>query len=518
MNAPRREPNVFYKLRTSIPPATIFEDAFHNIVDAILRFTEKRLGSPVPPAAWQLDSFSCEHSESQAECISLRSHSLWTLRLRLGMDATWDFAIIERDGNLQLGIVGIRTPGEDTGNTELLKMLSGIIDLKSELPFGGNFASLSEERQIEWLWKLLASPERNYPVIAVSELNQFSTNGSPYAPRFSISPNVLAARLYGSAGVVMLNRKASMAWLEKAGREWAVYDGAVRTFYPGFDPMGDEPNKHPLTFKNTILEFQRDGKCGPEAFLCFLEQIVARFIGARRIDFSGLFFIDGAKYLLEETSRFSDASSSGKGKSVRDETLLEKQYRSGQLEIARLKRQLLLLKQKEDKAKAACESEAQTSPQRKTPPPPPEVFMEIIEWARRELAGKIFLHQRAERGLAKAQYRSPELIRQALLLLATDYRDSRMGLINDRAFKKKCRELGLSYRRSIERGRAGAEGDSYFVSYPPGEEQRQFLKFKLSKGKSHQKRYCLRIYFFWDDESRQVVVGSLPHHLSNRTT
>jgi hypothetical protein len=37
-------------------------------------------------------------------------------------------------------------------------------------------------------------------------------------------------------------------------------------------------------------------------------------------------------------------------------------------------------------------------------------------------------------------------------------------------------------------------------------------------GNTRDPMRCLRIYFFWDDDEQQVVVGSLPAHLENHMT
>jgi len=46
----------------------------------------------------------------------------------------------------------------------------------------------------------------------------------------------------------------------------------------------------------------------------------------------------------------------------------------------------------------------------------------------------------------------------------------------------------------------------------------KLLNLHLRKGTTKDDRYCLAIYFFWDDEKRRVVVGWLPSHLDNRLT
>ncbi len=40
----------------------------------------------------------------------------------------------------------------------------------------------------------------------------------------------------------------------------------------------------------------------------------------------------------------------------------------------------------------------------------------------------------------------------------------------------------------------------------------------LKKGISREARYCFRLYFCYDEETQQVVVGWLPSHLDTRAT
>jgi hypothetical protein len=53
--------------------------------------------------------------------------------------------------------------------------------------------------------------------------------------------------------------------------------------------------------------------------------------------------------------------------------------------------------------------------------------------------------------------------------------------------------------------------------HPRGDKQLLALHFK-NGGNTRDPERCLRIYYFWDDESQQVVVGSLPGHLDTRAT
>ena len=68
------------------------------------------------------------------------------------------------------------------------------------------------------------------------------------------------------------------------------------------------------------------------------------------------------------------------------------------------------------------------------------------------------------------------MVYRALLILANEYRDSRMGVGTDEAFRKAIAQGGMNFSGSIDRTRAGEEGDAYFVNYPIGSTQRVFLQ------------------------------------------
>jgi len=88
----------------------------------------------------------------------------------------------------------------------------------------------------------------------------------------------------------------------------------------------------------------------------------------------------------------------------------------------------------------------------------------------------------------------------------------------DAYYESALRDLELSESFSISSERVGEQGDEYFVIYPAGSARRRLLEMHLRKGTSHDPRHALRIYYFWDDETSQVVVGWLTSHLDTRQT
>ena len=104
------------------------------------------------------------------------------------------------------------------------------------------------------------------------------------------------------------------------------------------------------------------------------------------------------------------------------------------------------------------------------------------------------------------------------MLLGNEYRNMRLGHEGAKVkYDSKLEELGLRLDGSISKERAGEHGDTYFVKWPFDSSQNRFIDLHVrSKSNTRDPKRCLAIYFFWDDESRQVIVCSLPGHLTNR--
>lgn len=135
----------------------------------------------------------------------------------------------------------------------------------------------------------------------------------------------------------------------------------------------------------------------------------------------------------------------------------------------------------------------------------------LPEWAEKN-ADRIVIHSRALNASKKSLYENPATVYVALELLAGAYREHRLGLVDKNTFSEQLAEAGLQFAGSVAANVAGSQGDDYFINW---EGRRRFLEFHLLKGGGRDERFCLRIYFFWDEPNKKVVVGWLPSHLSN---
>jgi hypothetical protein len=153
----------------------------------------------------------------------------------------------------------------------------------------------------------------------------------------------------------------------------------------------------------------------------------------------------------------------------------------------------------------------------------PESLSDLERWLAERHSGRVVMHPRAIGAARKSRYEDVALIYSALDLLGTEYwnmRTSPRELAHKRRqlCDEKLKELGLELSPSISDSRAGEQGDEYKVAYPLGSEHKRLLEHHLRKGSDRDERFCLRIYFFWDEAARKVVIGWLPSHLDTRST
>jgi hypothetical protein len=139
----------------------------------------------------------------------------------------------------------------------------------------------------------------------------------------------------------------------------------------------------------------------------------------------------------------------------------------------------------------------------------------LPEWAAQN-SHLVTVMPRALSGAKKSIYENPGAVYAALELLAGPYRDSRLGIIGKVEFEKALQESGLQLRGSAgQKGLTGSYGEDYFVSWNG---RRRVLDMHIAKGGGRDERYCMRVYFFWDDDTKKAIVGSLPRHLDNSLT
>ncbi len=381
---------------------------------------------------------------------------------------------------------------------------------------------------------LLENPVRHGPVFILTEPDESRLGGLKVKP-FLLDAERLALKVQGLATVVCLDKATSWRWTDLVGRPWFTYRGAVRTFLPGLSFDEDSPYTHPLARAERVLAFTYDDKIAEDAFESFLVDQAYRVAAERTLNWSPCVFFSDARTLEAERQR-QQAGDEANWKSLYENEVsalreqceqLEDQaerYNDDALAEARWRREVEFenrrLRARIDALSRALESRTGLSVDNAIPIP--DDLAELPEWADQYLAGRLVLHPRALRGVKDVARGFTETRRtfQALLLLAGAYRSAKRGETGGAkdALDTALAELELECSPAFTPASLGRSREQYELKYPLGSDRTRTLDLHLKKGNSFDPRFSLRVYFFWDEETEQVVVGWLPGHLDNMHT
>ena len=139
---------------------------------------------------------------------------------------------------------------------------------------------------------------------------------------------------------------------------------------------------------------------------------------------------------------------------------------------------------------------------------------DIQQWAD-DNVDRIVILPRAIAEAKRGLYEDPERMYAVLEMLAETYRLVKQSEMDRAKLKQHADQLGVFLGGSVDAGRAGAFGDDYFVNYGG---RRRFLDQHVGHGSSRESRFSLRVYYTWCEDTKRVVVGWLPTHLSNSKT
>ena len=537
---PRATRATVYQLRADVLCPDGMESAFSRIIDLILPFVAKSLYAKLPPEAAQHRSFEISNEDRLCECVAVPERMLWAIRFRFpSKDETvwyYDVSLVREDDRLLFGMKIDTAFGADIralqAKLPLVESLLGSGLLAQNRPVTANLWLVNTPEDIPELVALLEAPRRSLPVIVISAVNRNAWRFTPTAPGYLVNAAYLADKVKGYAIVAQISFQAAFALTDAVGKSWSVYDGACRTYFPKIDFDNGSPAHHPCNLKDKIWFWNYGDERGERAYTSFLIDTAHRVASTSRTDWTGLYFVPDARILAAELEMAHAAHLANaperelamqnhiaalqrKLQTAEDENadwLTELENATAEAEY--YKQENAALRLRLDALRAHLIRQNGESPDAELPIP--NSYKEMSEWVKEHLAGRLILHPRAERALSKAEYTEVGMVYRALLILANEYRDSRMGVGTDEAFRDVLAQYGMNFSGSIDKSRAGQEGEAYYVKYPIGSSQRVFLQFHIVRGNSREDRYCMRIYFFWDEDTNQVVVGWLPSHLSNR--
>lgn len=308
-----------------------------------------------------------------------------------------------------------------------------------------------------------------------------------------------------------------------------MFRQAVRVYRPGFRSWVSQPSDHPLILPSRVCDW--DG--GTPSFQKWLvhHSLLASVRGRRREEILPPF--DRVRQMAAQTERQNLKDAGGTdaelirlyeqdNERLVSELREQRELHSGLLEAAEEERDAAIQDANAAKSQSlerlhrirvleAKLSEAMGSAEQVIP-----VSLDEFEnWCHDNLAGSVELAGRAFQGVRKSEYHDPQMIYRSLLLLRDFYVPMRIDSTPNRrdAYEAALRELHLEESHTGDGVKYAV--DLYSVQYGS---RRVPLDRHLKGGDSRDRRYCFRVYFFWDEEGQVAVVGWLPSHLDNRAS
>ena len=388
---------------------------------------------------------------------------------------------------------------------------------------------LDTAEKVDSFVSLLENDDRRFPVFLLTPC--FDWVSAPYSG-YMLDAEQLASDLAGTAHIFTITQEINDYLNDKLGKIWTAFNGAVRTYYPGLSFEESDCYKHPLVTQNKFYLQKEEGTdfsdLGSD-----IEDHIKSFVSMQRIfwennnvDFylqarSNMLIaqrelgeqsrqemvdsfeeqVQKLKSQLKEVTLISDADA-GEVSTCRE--IIDEQAKT----ISDLKNYISVLKDRITKSSGTPNIEDI---------PLNGTYSEIETWIRTYCPDRLFLTSRAKRSLKDAQYENVELVYQCLYLLATDYYDYQIGVIDRPTFEERCREIdpGLCESKAMTDIAAGEFEEQYYIIY---QGKKHKIDRHLKKGVGHDEKHCLRIYFFWDDETQSTVLCGLPYHLDTRNS
>lgn len=549
---------------------TVDDDA-KRCVRITVQWLQDMLHGTLARETWTGSPFSVEEPGRKAECIAVPEVGLWTLRVELsdvshntqpeesGRSRVTDISFARRNNCVAFGlrVLGGGPVGQEStirsARPRIIADIAHQIGLKECRAIEDSPWLIQTDEELDELHNLLIDPLRTLPVIVLSQTDK--RRWSVPVSDFVLDPQLLAEQALGMAHIVQLPWEMGFKWSEKVGKQWSVYLGSVRVYQPYLDFGKDDIMVHPLYLTEKILFWRHDGLLAENAFTAFLVETLEQHAASKRVNWEDRLFITDARAKAAEleSERLAREQMNRKPVSYEDH---EQQIAAIQAEIDLIRaahtREVEALRAKiqevreeaeeynDDAIRAEKEREYfreensqlrvllndlrvkffkqvgyDVDPEMIVP----DGYEEMPEWVSRHLAGRLILHPRALQGIKGAVYEDVFSVYEVLLILANQYRNMKLGGGSREDFQMAVDRLQLRSGKSISEIRAGEEGMTYYVKYPLGSSTTRFLEMHLrSGGNSRDPHRCLAVYFFWDEDTQQVVVGWLPSHLENRLT
>ena len=507
--------------------------------EQVLKWLEVRVGS-LPEQAWANESF--DHMTpgrfAAGVRIQLPEGEYWCVRCDdpdkeiAGRTWTTEVSLARQGSKARFGMRLMMATAEP--EPAYKPSVPGVVRQVSEIPGLIEYDRLlsvdpiyvADDEALSSLVRLLLDPRRRR-LAYVASLGEGETDPAK-AP---LDSSALAHRCLGIAHVAVITGPMSFGLSDYLGKQLSVFRGAVRTYRPGMTEE-DDPYLHPLALP-TRIEMWRE--VGPSAFVDMLVANAAGFSTQSIDEARELPTFTKARQVALQVSRQARENEGGDAASLLELALeeLDEQRRGvDDLEALAADEERKRLEAEERLTavegtnewlrRRVLELEAQSDALRGSRPQEaiPESYDELKDWADRSLPGRVIITPRAQRDTKDGNFKDVSLVYRCLQILGNEYWRMRTqgGGEAAAACENALKQLGVKNERTGKEQLLREQDDTFLVPWGPGG-RKHLLEWHLKNGgNTRDPARCLRIYYFWDDDTQQVVVGSLPGHLHTRAT
>ena len=371
---------------------------------------------------------------------------------------------------------------------------------------------IQSEDDADRLIDRLIDPGRRIPVFVLS-VPEYATDTT----RALIDPSPIARATLGIAKVVILPAPLTWALTSRFGKRLSVFGGAIRVYLPGFAEDANPYGGHDLVLADRLSTAESALHVS-----AWLRQVAATE-SLRRLrlgrDVLSYAAVKGQSLDLVRTRLEREGASN------------TKRLSAAQTQIDTLKTDLDLTDEMlqlfsdeneavEDRARTA---EAQLTAasyriqqlldqikQRGEDPDTniqlPSSWEAFADWCDQNLVGRVLLSPRARREVRAPKFTDVTAAAGCLLWLANEYRERRL--------KGGDGDLRIHIKSGIQNERCGADG--FRIDW---QGRRADVEWHIKNGgNTRNPSRCLRIYYFWDYASQQVVIASMPAHTRTGAT
>ncbi len=500
------------------------EQALRSARNEVLTWAKKRVGQQLPKEAWDHGDFELNVAGRNTAAIRIQRHDvdIWTIRAedpdKLIPGRVWTTEVTLARNEKGVGKFGVRllaSSGEDTLDIEphvpgfvmQIAQNCGLIDGNHEIRSSAGW--VTEDDHIEQFVDLLLDPERKLPIIALS-----CPTGEEYP---LLSQDSLAKSMTGLAHVLVLGDKAAWRITEEFGKVYSVYQGAVRTYLPGFTD-GCSPYSHSLLLAERLREPKDRRTLEAELRGSIAQRSVAQTILGQDV----LTFAEVKRASIElRRENLVATEAAPNEKLVVDQQLLEAQNER----IEQLRQELEYFDAEHKRAEGRAETaelqlrganarieQLQAAMRARGQEPDadlalPSMWDEFADWCDNNLAGRVALSSKARRQTKSPDYEDVATAAKSLLWLANQGRELRMnggeGSIAEYVILDGVRN-------------AHCGGDTFKFDWQ-GRKLDADWHIK-NGGNTRDPKRCLRIYYAWDHQNQQIVIAEMPAHIRTSAT